>query len=241
MELKEISISSLVMNTFWLEAPILKLLPWLWRGRQTPKCVWALWSLPAPACLCFVMPLGLNQMSISFGPFSTHGDQSLEQEHYMASSHICFALSVWASMVITPKGSGRLDDKIWIVVSSLPNSISVNHKQITSIHSWQEEELYSAGRVSECTVVNNVDSFLRMQRCSQKQSWCRGQFTLPQKTGPRYGLFPAVSPWFCFLHHRQFLLPVYLSTLSLSNENCWRAHTKHTTPRERNKFSDGKH
>lgn len=63
-------------------------------------------------------------------------------------------------MVITQKGSGRLDGKMWFLVSSLPDRISVNHKQIISIHSWQEEELNSAGRVAKCTVVRNVNYFL---------------------------------------------------------------------------------
>ena len=82
-------------STFWLKASILKLLPWLWRYRQTSKCVWAVWRLPAPSCLCFGMPLCLNQMSMSFGPFSTHGDQSLGQERYADNPRSCFALSVW--------------------------------------------------------------------------------------------------------------------------------------------------
>lgn len=48
-----------------------------------------------------------------------------------------------------------------------------------------------------------------------------------------------MSPWPNFLHHSQFLLSLHLSIFSLSNENCWRAHRKHTAPREENKFFDG--
>lgn len=82
-----------------------------------------------------------------------------------------FCSECLGSMVITQawipqKGSGRLDDKMWFLVSSLPDRICVNCKQITSIHSWQEEELVSAGGVAECTVVRNVDYFTVIQRCS---------------------------------------------------------------------------
>lgn len=79
------------------------------------------------------------------------------------------------------------------------------------------------------------------QWCSPRQSWCHGQHTPPKEIGPHCGLFLAMFPWPSFLHHRQFLLSFYVSALSLSDESCWRAHMKHTTPRERNKFSDDKH
>lgn len=128
---------------------------------------------------------------------------------------------------------------MWFLVSSLSDRISANHKQITSIHSWQEEELCSAGRVAECTVVRNVDCFLETQRCSQKRSWCSGQLVY-HNIGLQEGLFPAVASWLCFLHHRQFLLSLYLSVLFLSNEKCWRAiERRNSIPRERKKFSDG--
>lgn len=127
---------------------------------------------------------------------------------------------------------------MWFLVSSLPDRISVNHKQITSIHSWQEVELYSAGGVAECTVVRNVDHFPGMQRCPQRQSWCRGQFSPPQRTEPWCGLFPAMSPRVTASFITDSRYCHWISQSFPNSGNCWRAHRKHTTPRERSKFSD---
>lgn len=82
-------------------------------------------------------------------------------------------------MVITQKGSGRLDDKMWFLVSSLPDRISVNHKQITSIHSWQEEELYSA----KCTVVKNVNYFLWISDALKESLGAMDSLPHPRRQG----------------------------------------------------------
>lgn len=42
--------------------------PWFWECGQIPKCIEAFCSLPAPTCLSFVMPLGLNQMPSHLAP-----------------------------------------------------------------------------------------------------------------------------------------------------------------------------
>lgn len=83
---------------------------------------------------------------------------------------------------------------MWFLVSSPPDRISVNHKQITSIHNWREEELYSAGGVAEYTVVRQVDCFLGIQRCSQSQAWCYGRLPHPRRQSLSLDSFQQCHP-----------------------------------------------
>ena len=140
-------------------------------------------------------------------------------------------------MVITQKGSGRLNDKMWFLVSSLPDRISANHKQITSIHSWQEEELYSA----KCTVVKNVNYFLWISDALKESLGAMDSLPHPR----RQGLIVDSS------------LPCSPGSASCNiDSSCWhslsqsfpcliRAVKEHIWSilllEEKNKFSDGKH